>query len=168
MSALDHAYARIAELEAEREHAVYAYVSARITELEAANAVCRRDIEALMSSCDKLESMNTKLEAERDKLKAEKQATWDRLISERNIFSDLKAELEAERDNLLTDVDGLTVDRDAAEAERDEWLRASLNAGTREAEQKARIAELEAHYPGAGQQRPKLAAAALTEDKSDG
>jgi cell division protein FtsB len=40
----------------------------RLAELEAANAVCRRDIEALMSSCDKLEARNTELEAERDKL----------------------------------------------------------------------------------------------------
>jgi glutamate mutase epsilon subunit len=41
--------------------------AALIAELEAANAVCRRDIDALMSSCDKLE-------AERDKLKAENDA----------------------------------------------------------------------------------------------
>jgi hypothetical protein len=35
----------------------------RLAELEAANAICRRDIEALMSSCDKLEARNTELEA---------------------------------------------------------------------------------------------------------
>jgi cell division protein FtsB len=46
----------------------------RLAELEAANAICRRDIEALMSSCDKLEARNTELEAERDKLKAENDA----------------------------------------------------------------------------------------------
>ncbi len=43
---------------------------ARIYELEAANAVCRRDIEALMRSADSLEARNTELEAERDRLKA--------------------------------------------------------------------------------------------------
>jgi chromosome segregation ATPase len=43
----------------------------KCAELEASNIVCRRDIEALMSSCDKLEARNTELEAERDKLKAE-------------------------------------------------------------------------------------------------
>ncbi len=41
--------------------------AARIAELEASNAVCHRDIEALMSSADILEARNAKLEAERDK-----------------------------------------------------------------------------------------------------
>jgi chromosome segregation ATPase len=40
----------------------------RLAELEAANAICRRDIEALMSSCDKLEARNAELEAENDAL----------------------------------------------------------------------------------------------------
>ncbi len=40
----------------------------RISELEAANVICRTDIEALMTSGDKLEARNTELEAERDRL----------------------------------------------------------------------------------------------------
>jgi cell division protein FtsB len=36
----------------------------RLAELEAANAICRTDIAALMTSCDKLEARNTELEAE--------------------------------------------------------------------------------------------------------
>jgi DNA repair exonuclease SbcCD ATPase subunit len=42
----------------------------RCAELEAANVVCRRDIEALMTSCDRLEARNTELEAEIARLNA--------------------------------------------------------------------------------------------------
>jgi chromosome segregation ATPase len=42
----------------------------RLAELEAANAICRTDIAALMTSCDKLEARNTELEAEIARLNA--------------------------------------------------------------------------------------------------
>ena len=45
----------------------------RLAELEAANKICRRDIEALMSSCDKLEKRNTELEAKLILLATEKE-----------------------------------------------------------------------------------------------
>jgi uncharacterized small protein (DUF1192 family) len=81
---------RIAELEAEVERVaaddlrkLQLAVGQRDTlrqrsrELEAANVICRTDIAALMTSCDKLEARNTELEAERDRLKAALQALYD-------------------------------------------------------------------------------------------
>jgi chromosome segregation ATPase len=58
MSEIDDLKQRIAELEAERaqDQQRLFHLEPKIAELEAANAVCRRDIEALMSSCDKLEA----------------------------------------------------------------------------------------------------------------
>jgi chromosome segregation ATPase len=52
--------ARVAAYATERENKC----AARIAELEAANAICRTDIEALMRSADSLEARNTELEAE--------------------------------------------------------------------------------------------------------
>ncbi len=74
--------ARIAELEAElrtaqklvtsfqaeRETVVALWKDQKMRELEAANVICRTDIEALMRSADSLEARNTELEAERDRL----------------------------------------------------------------------------------------------------
>jgi chromosome segregation ATPase len=63
-------YAR-AEKVAVSLHAITKKAMDRIAELEAANAICRTDIEALMTSCDKLETRNAELEAERDRLAGE-------------------------------------------------------------------------------------------------
>jgi regulator of replication initiation timing len=60
---------RIAGLEAEIARLVDLTPFTTIADLEARNAVCRRDIEALMRSADSLEARNTELEAERDRLK---------------------------------------------------------------------------------------------------
>ncbi len=68
--------ARITELEAERDKAVrlvgdmvkaQVELEKRAFKIDAASVICRRDIEALMTSCDKLEARNTELEGERDK-----------------------------------------------------------------------------------------------------
>ncbi len=42
---------------------IYEHLHKRIAELEAANAICRSDIEALMRSADSLEARNTELES---------------------------------------------------------------------------------------------------------
>ncbi len=70
---------------------------ARIAELEAANKICRTDIEALMSSCDNLEARNTELEAERNNYRD----LNENLIDDLNRTRAGVWKLEAERDRLL-------------------------------------------------------------------
>lgn len=104
-----------AELEAENGKlkatlpmAALGVAHARIADLEAANAICRRDIEALMTSCDKLEARNTEVEAAHETTAEAYHASLHRM-----------AELEAERDQANSARWQAEVRMGAAEAERD-------------------------------------------------
>ncbi len=100
--------------------------AARIAELEAANAVCRRDIEALMRSADSLEARNTELEAERDRLKENLAEEIDARAQDKIDIRARITELEAERnnyrdlnENLIDDLNRVRAGVWKLEAERD-------------------------------------------------
>jgi chromosome segregation ATPase len=119
MRSADSLEARNTELEAELSldgnARVAAYATgrenkcaARIAELEAANAVCRRDIEGLMLSCDKLETGNAWLEAERDRLQTESAEYYAMNVASRTERDRLKAALTAEREAACQFMDATT------------------------------------------------------------
>ncbi len=106
------------------------WAATHIRELEAANAICRTDIEALMTSCDKLEARNTELEVSRDYYRTAGDSATLRAaqLTERNNYQ-LKrnTELEAERDEwhsasvelagkMETVIDSLRAERDRLKA----------------------------------------------------
>ncbi len=114
------AYARIAELEAEREHAVYAYVSTRIAELEAQvlelgkgesrEWVKSTQLDELQARIAELEALSTPDAIQRHYMRGYNAANARR----RRYYV---AELESDRDTLSRIIDTLGTDNRRLEAE---------------------------------------------------